>query len=102
LAESGCSGERFSNEAFSREEFDYELDATDLGCPMPLLRANQMLNAMEAGQVMHVISTERESMTNFISLCKSTGHELCGKRVAGDKYHYLIRKTGVGLQASPY
>ena len=90
------------DEAFSREVFDCELDASNLSCPMPLLRANQMLNAMEAGQVIHVISTERDSMTNFISLCKSTGHELCGKRIAGDKYHYLIRKTDVGLQNSPH
>ena len=85
------------HEAFSRAEFDCELDATDLGCPMPLLRANQMLNAMEEGQVMHVISTESESLTNFSSFCESTGYELCGKRIAGDKYHYLIRKTVVGL-----
>ena len=85
------------DEAFSREEFDCELDATDLGCPMPLLRANQMLNAMKAGQVMHVISTERESMTNIISYCESKGHELCRKKIAGDKYHYLIRKADVGL-----
>jgi TusA-related sulfurtransferase len=85
------------DEAFSREGFDCELDATDLGCPMPLLRANQMLNAMKAGQLIHVISTERESMTNFISFCKSKGHELLGKRVVGNKYHYLIQKTDVGL-----
>ena len=90
------------DEAFSREGFDYELDASDLSCPIPLLRANQMLNAMETGQVMHVIATERESMTNFISFCESAGHELCGKKILGDKYHYLIRKTDVGLQASRY
>ena len=90
------------DEAFSREVFDCELDATDLCCPMPLLRANQMLNAMKAGQLIHVISTERESMTNFISFCESAGHELCGKKILGDKYHYLIRKTDVGLQASRY
>jgi tRNA 2-thiouridine synthesizing protein A len=85
------------DEVFSREAFDCELDATGLGCPMPLLRANQMLNAMEEGQVMHVISTERESLTNFSILCESKGHELCGERIAGDKYHCLIRKTVVGL-----
>ena len=85
------------DEVFSREEFDCELDASNLGCPMPLLRANQMLNAMEAGQVMHVISTEEESMTNFSIFCESTGHELSGKRVAGNMYHYLIRKTGFRL-----
>ncbi|MDH3947723.1 MAG: sulfurtransferase TusA family protein [Gammaproteobacteria bacterium] len=87
-------------EAFSREEFDCKLDASDLGCPMPLLRANQMLNAMEAGQVMHVISTEKDSMANFIYLCESSGHELRKKRISGDKYHYLIRKAGVGLKTS--
>jgi len=85
------------DKVFSREEFDCELDATNLGCPMPLLRANQMLNAMEAGQVMHVISTEGESMTNFSYLCESAGHELSRKRVVGNEYHYLIRKTGFGL-----
>ena len=90
------------DEAFGREEFDCELDASDLGCPMPLLRTNQMLNAMEVGQVIYVISTKRESMANFIYFCESTGHELRGKRIAGDKYHYLIRKTDVGLQTSPH
>ena len=83
--------------AFSREGFDCKLDATDLGSPMPLLCANQMLNAMEAGQLMHVISTENESMTNFISFCESQGHALLEKRVVANKYHYLIRKTDVGL-----
>lgn len=90
------------DEAFSREEFDCELDASDLGCPMPLLRVNQMLNAMEVGQVMHVISTEKESMANFVYLCKSTGHELRGNRISGDKYHYLIQKTDVGQKTSSY
>jgi tRNA 2-thiouridine synthesizing protein A len=85
------------DEAFSREDFGCELDASDLGCPMPLLRVNQMLNAIEAGQVMHVISTERESITNFIPFCESTGHALCGKSIASDKYHYLTRKADAGL-----
>jgi TusA-related sulfurtransferase len=84
------------DEAFNREEFDCELDTSNLGCPLPLLRTNQMLNAMIAGQVVHVISTEKESMTNFIDLCRLRGHELRGTRILGDKYHYLIRKTDVG------
>jgi len=83
----------FHGKAFSKEEFDCELDVSGLGCPKPVLRTMQKLNEMERGQVLHIITTDRSSMANFAALCESTGHALRGKRIVGDKYHYLIRKV---------
>jgi tRNA 2-thiouridine synthesizing protein A len=42
-----------------------ELDATGLQCPMPLLKAKRALNAMEAGQCLRVLATDRGSVRDF-------------------------------------
>ena len=41
---------------------DQELDASGLNCPLPILRAKKTLNAMTAGQVLHVIATDPGSV----------------------------------------
>ena len=44
---------------------DQELDASGLNCPLPILRAKKTLNAMAAGQVLHVIATDPGSVRDF-------------------------------------
>ena len=35
-------------------DFDQELDASGLNCPLPILRAKKTLNGMDAGAVLHI------------------------------------------------
>ncbi len=46
-------------------DFDQELDASGLNCPLPILRAKKTLNAMASGQVLHVIATDPGSVKDF-------------------------------------
>ena len=39
-------------------DFDHELDACGLNCPLPILRAKKSLSSMGEGEVLHVISTD--------------------------------------------
>ena len=77
---------------FSEEEFDRELDLSGLGCPKPILRTMQMLQEMQIGEVLHIICADKGSMDNFPALARTTGNELLGKRIVGDKFHFLLRK----------
>ena len=43
-------------------DYDQELDASGLNCPLPILRAKKALSAMQSGQVLHIIATDPGSM----------------------------------------
>jgi tRNA 2-thiouridine synthesizing protein A len=73
--------------------FDQELDASGLNCPLPILRAKKTLNAMDSGQVLHVIATDPGSVKDFDAFAKQTGNELMESKEEGGKFHFLIKKA---------
>lgn len=50
---------------------DQVLDVKGLNCPMPLLKAQQTVKKMAAGQVLKVLSTDRGSIKDFQSWAKA-------------------------------
>lgn len=73
--------------------FDQELDATGLNCPLPILRAKKSLAGLQAGQVLHIIATDPGSVKDFEAFSKQTGNELVESREEGGKFHFLIKKS---------
>ena len=73
--------------------FDDELDATGLNCPLPILRAKKALTALSAGQVLHIIATDPGSVKDFEAFAKQTGNELMESKEAGGKFTFLIKKS---------
>ncbi|MBK1703528.1 sulfurtransferase TusA family protein [Halochromatium glycolicum] len=74
-------------------DFDQELDASGLNCPLPILRAKKTLNSMDAGQVLHVIATDPGSVKDFDAFSKQTGNELMESKEDGGKFHFMIKKA---------
>ncbi len=74
-------------------DFDTELDASGLNCPLPILRAKKTLNSMDAGQVLHIIATDPGSIKDFDAFAKQTGNELMESKEDGGKYQFLIKKS---------
>ncbi len=74
-------------------DFDQELDASGLNCPLPILRAKKTLASMESGQVLHIIATDPGSVKDFDAFAKQTGNELLESREEGGKFHFLIKKA---------
>ena len=73
-------------------EFDRELDASGLNCPLPILRARKALADMERGQVLKVISTDQGSVKDFEAFSKQTHNPLLSSGEEGGKFIFLIRK----------
>ena len=73
--------------------FDQELDATGLNCPLPILRAKKALSGMSGGQVLHIIATDPGSVKDFEAFAKQTGNELMESREEGGKFLFLIKKS---------
>ena len=74
-------------------DFDQELDATGLNCPLPILRAKKALAGMSAGQVLHIIATDPGSVKDFEAFAKQTGNELMESKEEGGKFFFLMKKA---------
>lgn len=55
---------------------DRVLDARDLICPLPVLRARKALRDLAAGQVLEILVTDPAAPRDFVAFCDSAGHRL--------------------------
>ncbi len=74
-------------------DFDRELDASGLNCPLPILRAKKTLSDMESGQVLHIIATDPGSVKDFEAFAKQTGNELMSSGEEGGKFTFMMKKS---------
>jgi len=73
-------------------DFDQELDASGLNCPLPILRAKKTLNSMDAGQVLRIVATDPGSVKDFEAFARQTGNELLESGEEGGKFVFRIQK----------
>ena len=73
-------------------EFDKEVDATGLNCPLPILRCKKGLSDMNAEQVLKVISTDPGSVKDFNAFCVQTGHQLLQLDEDDTTFTFYIKK----------
>jgi len=73
-------------------DFNQELDASGLNCPLPILRAKKALGAMASGEVLKIIATDPGSVKDFDSFAKQTGNELMESKEEGGKFLFLIKR----------
>lgn len=69
-----------------------ELDATGLDCPLPLLKAKQMLNKLAVGETLRVRATDPGSVRDFRVFCELSGNTLLESFESDGVYTYLLRK----------
>ena len=72
--------------------FDKELDARGLNCPLPILRAKKALNDMQSGQVLKIVSTDPGSVKDFAAFAKQTGNELLSQSDADKEFIFFMRR----------
>jgi tRNA 2-thiouridine synthesizing protein A len=74
-------------------DFDSELDASGLNCPLPILRAKKAIAALDAGQTLRIIATDPGSVKDFEAYCKQTVNELISSGEEEGKFAFLIKKA---------
>ncbi len=72
-------------------QFDKELDAKGLNCPLPILRAKKALAEMQAGQVLKILATDPGSVKDFQAFCKQTGHALLESSAAENVFTFYMK-----------
>ena len=73
-------------------DFDAELDARHLSCPLPILRAKNSLSTMSSGQVLLVTATDNGAPRDFEEFCRQTGNVLLSSAVRNGEFVFYLRR----------
>ncbi|HYA65848.1 MAG TPA: sulfurtransferase TusA family protein [Burkholderiaceae bacterium] len=72
-------------------EFDKELDARGLACPMPIVKTKKALAGMAAGQVLKIVATDAGSLGDMQAFADATGHQLLSSQTQGSEYVFFLK-----------
>src|SRR5260370_7150203 len=75
----------------ARMDFDKELDARGLNCPLPILRTKKSLNDMVSGQVLRVVATDPGSFKYFHPFSKQTGTKFLPPETPTNEFVFFIK-----------
>ena len=73
-------------------QFDKELDARGLNCPLPILRTKKALTDMTSGQVLKVLATDPGAVKDFAAFSKQTGNPLLSSESAEKEFIFFMKK----------
>ena len=74
--------------------FDADLDALGLLCPLHVLKARKRLEPLAAGEVLRVRADDPAAIVDIPHFCVEAGHELLAQDLDGPELTFLIRKGG--------
>ncbi len=72
--------------------FDKELDARGLSCPLPILKTKKSLADMTSGQVLKVVSTDCGSVKDMQAFASQTGNTLVAQSEENSEYIFFMQK----------
>ena len=74
------------------EEYDREVDARGLACPLPILRAKKALADMQSGQILKIVCTDRGSIRDFQAFARQTGNDLVRQLTVEPEFVHFLRR----------
>jgi tRNA 2-thiouridine synthesizing protein A len=72
-------------------EFDAELDAKGLACPLPILKAKKAITDLSPGQVIKITATDPGSVKDFAAFATQTENELVSSTENDGIYTFMIK-----------
>lgn len=69
-----------------------DVDARDLSCPMPLLKAKLALNSCQCGEVVRVLATDAGSVRDFHAFANLSAHTLVHFEEHAEYFEYQLEK----------
>ena len=73
-------------------EFQKELDARGLNCPLPILKTKKALADMSSGDVLRVMATDPGALRDFQAFAKQTGNELLSHSEENKEYVFFMKR----------
>ncbi len=74
-------------------EFNREIDASGLNCPLPLLRLKKALQEMQSGEIVRVIATDPAAHLDFGVYSEQSGHRIIEFLKEAGRQIFYIKKN---------
>ncbi len=74
-------------------EYDADLDALGLLCPLPVLKARKRLAAMAPGEVLRLRADDPAALVDVPHFCAESGHALLAMEEEGAARHFFVRRS---------
>lgn len=71
---------------------DFQLDATGLSCPMPIVKTKKAIAEIKDGQILEVVATDKGSKADLAAWAEIVGHQYIGAIEDGSALKHYIRK----------
>lgn len=68
----------------------FTLDARSLLCPMPVIRTQNQVNAMNPGEILEVSCTDPGALNDIPAWCRINGHRVLESSESGHEVLILI------------
>ena len=68
------------------------VDAKGLVCPLPILKAKKALSKLEPGDVLEVITTDKNAVKDFQAFCRQTGNPLLSQQQNGETARHFLQR----------
>ncbi|MQR01183.1 response regulator SirA [Glaciimonas sp. GS1] len=72
--------------------FNKELDARGLHCPLPILKTKKALADMLSGEVLRVMATDSGSVRDFQAFAKQTGNDLLEQSEENKEFVFFMKR----------
>ncbi len=72
--------------------YDKELDARGLACPLPIVKTRKALNELSSGQVLRVVATDSGSVADMKAFSEQTGNQLLESSQEGGTYTFYLKR----------
>ncbi len=79
---------------------DKELDARHLLCPLPVIRAQDAIADMQAGERLRMVATDPGVKNDIPAWCRINGHKVETMDEQNDKIVITIEVEGLGTTTS--
>ena len=70
---------------------DHHLDATQLLCPLPVIRAQDQITSLNDGDLLTVTCTDPGTLNDIPAWCRIHGHEVIESRAEGREQVFTIK-----------
>lgn len=74
-------------------QFNKEVDASGLTCPLPILRTKKALAGMHSGEVLRVVATDPGSVNDMPALARQGGNILLLQANEDSRFIFYLRKA---------
>lgn len=73
-------------------EWDEEIDAIGLLCPLPVLRARKRMGPMASGTVVRVLTSDPAALVDIPHFCSDAGHTYLGSQDENSVTAHFVKK----------